>query len=196
MTEAPDAKPEDSQREQRANAMPCFRGSEMKECASREPLVPKLESGLSAIEIAQNLRDQLYADLDQIRSKRQRWSAGAIAIRTLALALSASATILLGLADLDGMAAVGFAFSALVTTVTALESFFNFRSRWVSADEALARWHRAEESLASYVRMHESDELDVATIMSIDEERRDEWLRFSNDWLAHRRQAVRADQLM
>lgn len=112
---------------------------------------------------------------------------GAIIIRLIALGLSCGATILLGLSELTGMAAWGFALSALVTLVTALEPFFNFRSRWVSADEALARWHRAEEELTLYAATRPESKLDVHDVIEFDQIRREEWSRFSQDWLSDRR---------
>lgn len=77
--------------------------------------------------------------------------------------------------------------SALVTAITALEPFFNFRSRWISADEALARWHRSEEELTLYVASRPEHELTTAEVLRFDDMRRDEWVRFSQDWLTGRR---------
>lgn len=153
------------------------------------PSAPELETELTPIELANRVRQQFYKDRNYLRIKRSRWAFGAIFIRLIALGLSSTATILLGLSELKGPAAWGFALSAIVTTVTALEPFFNFRSRWVSADEALAGWHRAEEELTTYVQTTARGQITLAEVTKYDEMRREEWLRFSQDWLSERRKA-------
>lgn len=148
---------------------------------------PPLVAEMTALELANKIRGDYYKDRNYLRAKRARWAWGATAIRVVALTLSAAATIMLGLSDLSGLAAWGFALSALVTSVTALEPFFNFRSRWVSADQALARWHAAEEELTLYVAATSIDDLNVPGLLRFDHMRREEWSRFSEDWLEHRR---------
>ena len=158
--------------------------------APNEPAASELKPQQSPLELANAVRRQFYKDRNYLRLKRRRWAIGAISIRLTALALSSTATILLGLSELDGPASWGFALSALVTTVTALEPFFNFRSRWVSADEALARWHAAEEELSLYVAKNRESDLTIERVVVFDEMRRGEWRRFSQDWLSERRSAA------
>jgi len=155
-----------------------------------EPIAKDLIPNLPPLVLANAVTRQFYKDRNYIRLRRRRWAIGAVIIRLMALALSSAATIFLGLADLSGLAAWGFTLSALVTTVSALETFFNFRSRWVSADEALARWHRSEEELQTYVNTTPVGRLLSSEIVKFDEERRDEWSRFSQDWLSDRRSAT------
>lgn len=153
----------------------------------RAPEAKPLPTGMTPLELANFVRRQYYKDRNYLRLKRRRWSIGAIFIRLVALGLSGAATIILGLSQLSGTAALGFALSAVVTLVTALEPFFNFRSRWVSADEALARWHRAEEELTLYTATRLDSALTIDAIAQFDQMRRDEWSRFSQDWLSDRR---------
>lgn len=158
----------------------------------KDPHAPEakpLQADMAPLELANVVRSQFYKDRNHIRLKRRQWSMGAIAIRLLALGLSGAATILLGLSELSGTAAWGFALSAMVTLITALEPFFNFRSRWVSADEALARWHRSEEELTLYVATRPQSELTIEEVIEFDQMRRDEWARFSQAWLSDRRSA-------
>lgn len=153
------------------------------------PQPSELIPDLSPLEFASSIQQKFYEDRNYVRVKRRRWAAGAITIRLLALGLSGTATILLGLANLSGPAAWGFALSALVTLITALEPFFNFRARWVSADEALANWHSAEEQLQSYISTHPSAQINNSSLLEYDRMRRDEWGRFSQEWLSARRHA-------
>ncbi|MBO9051421.1 hypothetical protein [Curtobacterium flaccumfaciens] len=156
----------------------------------QDPAAPKAEAlatGVAPIDLANQVREQFYKDRNYLRLKRRRWAIGAVAIRLIALGLSSTATILLGLSELSGPAAWGFALSAIVTTVTALEPFFNFRSRWISADEALAGWHRAEEELTTYAATTPAANMELAKVVEYDQMRRDEWSRFSQEWLSDRR---------
>ena len=166
-----------------------FLGWMMVVCRPQEPAAPDLKTELTPLEMANSVRRSFYKDRNYLRRRRSRWATGAVTLRILALASSWVATVLLGLSNLSGLAALGFAFSALVSLITALEPFLNFRSRWVSADEALAHWHRAEEELTSYVATTPESELVMTEVLRFDEMRRDEWLRFSQDWLANRRSA-------
>lgn len=50
-------------------------------------------------------------------------------MKVAALTLSAAATIILGVQDLDFWAGLGFSLVALATAVSAVEPFFNWRSR-------------------------------------------------------------------
>lgn len=112
-------------------------------------------------------------------------------IHLLALALSATATVILGLAELTGPAQWGFIFSALVTTLGAIEPFFNWRSRWVLAEEALAKWHRIDDDLSMYVAVTDKSDLDPKRIMAFHEDYCRVWEQFSNQWLDQRKQTSR-----
>ena len=79
---------------------------------SKDPNAPEAEplrAEMAPLELANLVRSQFYKDRNHIRIKRRRWSAGAILIRLVALGLSGAATILLGLSELSGPAAWGFA---------------------------------------------------------------------------------------
>lgn len=91
---------------------------------------------------------RLYDDRDYARIRRTEWRRKATLAWACSTLASAIATVILGLADLGTWASIGFVLSAWVTTINAVEPFFNWRSRWVGAEKALASWHRIEESLA------------------------------------------------
>ncbi|MGG7509971.1 SLATT domain-containing protein [Plantibacter sp. YIM 135249] len=132
------------------------------------------------------VRQRFYEDRDYSRWRRKSWSRSATIVRFLILILSATATVLLGLATLDGFAALGFICSALVTTASAIEPYFNWRSRWVMAEEALAEWHKLEEDLAIYVASTPATNLDFNTILNYDKQRRAVWNTFSGQWIEQR----------
>jgi hypothetical protein len=159
---------------------------------ANEPSHP-LDPGLGTLELAQFIRRRFYEDRAWARSRRYVWSARATLIRVVVFLFSALATIFLGLATLDGFAVVGFVFSTLITAVSGLETFFNWRSRWVTADIALARWHDLEESLAFYVSATEIGKLDPSILKNYDDQRRNVWSEVSQAWIFARRNGSRGD---
>lgn len=149
------------------------------------PLVP----GRTAMELAELVRSRLSNDRDYAQRRRRTWQSKASTTHLLTLGLSAAATVILGIADLDPLATVGFVLSALVTTVGAVEPFFNWRSRWVLAEEALAAWYRLDDELNNYVSSTNEQDIDKATIIDIDKRRQAIWDRFSQQWLQERRRS-------
>lgn len=152
-----------------------------------EPPTSELVSNLDTRELARFIRQRLYDDRDYARIRRTDWRRKSTITWGCATLASAAATVILGLADLGTLASIGFVLSALVTSINAVEPFFNWRSRWVGAEEALASWHRIEESLALYVASTPEAELDRDQVVAYDREREIIWRTFAKDWLAARR---------
>jgi hypothetical protein len=153
---------------------------------SREP-TDALAAGLSPFDLATRIRTNLYSAKSYARWRRKSWRIMASGTHMLGLALSAAATVILGVAELTGPAQWGFIFSALVTTLGAIEPFFNWRSRWVLAEEALANWHRIDDDLTMYVADTNENDLDRARIMGFHDEYCLVWEQFNNQWLDQRR---------
>lgn len=101
--------------------------------------------------------------------------------------VSALATITLGLATTDAWGKVGFVLSALVTSLTALESFFNWRSRWIDADDALARWYDVEEDLRRMVATSDESSLTHAEVDRQYKRYRKIWNDWSASWVSARK---------
>jgi hypothetical protein len=139
------------------------------------------------MELAAFVRQRLYDDRDYARGRRTEWRLGAVTLRLLTVGLGAAATVTLGLANLDTKAAVGFALTAIATVLGGLEAFFNWRSRWVAAEEALASWHHIEENLALYVSALPNEDLEKDEILAFDRERRAVWSNFSRTWIQERK---------
>lgn len=166
-----------------------FQGSSDHQPPSHEPKYP-LAAGLSSVELATRIRANIYDAKTYARWRRKSWRIMASGTHLLGLGLSAAATVILGLAELSGPAQWGFIFSALVTTAGAIEPFFNWRSRWVLAEEALAKWHRLDEDLTMYVADTEEQDLDRARILSYHEKYCTVWEQLSRQWLEQRRGAA------
>lgn len=159
--------------------------------ASREPTHP-LSPGLDELQLALMVRTRFYEDRTYARWRRKSWRRWASFTRVSTLALSAGATIFIGLSGADDttLKQLGFVFSALVTTLAAVEPYFNWRSRWVMSEEALGRWHELEEALALYVASTAPDALDRDTILDFDRSRRAVWADFNQQWIEQRRTSM------
>jgi hypothetical protein len=122
----------------------------------------------------------------QIRKKRfQRFSTG---IKLASLAISASATIILGLQDLSFWAGLGFSLVALVTVMGAIEPFFNWRARWVLAEEAQHHFHSVRDDLDYLVATRLKTDLQIEDLADLHKRYQDNWANFSQAWLESRRQ--------
>lgn len=81
------------------------------------------------------------------RRRRGSFRTASSVTKVATLVLSAASTIILGVQNLDFWTGIGFALVALVTAVSAVEPFFNWRSRWVLMEEQLHRFHSLAEDL-------------------------------------------------
>ena len=119
------------------------------------------------------------------RDRKFRRSATFLRVGTLLL--SGGSTVILGLQDLDLWASVGFTLVALVTVVSSLESFFNWRSRWVLMEERLARFHRLRERLALQLGRTDPASLSYDDVASFFKDYSGIWESTSEQWLQQRR---------
>jgi hypothetical protein len=97
----------------------------------REPPV-----GLSPFETLLELERWIVRANSYADSRKNKFRFLATVVKLLSLALSAVATVILGLQDLDFWAGLAFSLVALTTVINAVEPFFNWRARWVLMEEA------------------------------------------------------------
>jgi hypothetical protein len=146
-----------------------------------------IRSGMTPVELSEYIQKRLEGAREYTRQQRRTWRGLATATHLGTLLLSAAATIILGFAILDVWGSIGFALSALVTTATAIEPFYNWRSRWVLAEEALAEWYRIEEKLTIFVASTPADELTREKVLEFDTQFDKTWATFNKQWLRNRR---------
>jgi Protein of unknown function (DUF4231) len=144
--------------------------------------------GLSPYEMAVHFRDQIKRSLEYMQIRKKRFRFFSSGIKVLSLVISASATIILGLQDLSLWAGLGFSLVALVTVINAIEPFFNWRSRWVLAEEAQYRFHRVKDDLEYLVATRSRENLQMEDFDELYKRYEDNWRNFSEEWLNNRRQ--------
>ncbi|MFJ4188951.1 DUF4231 domain-containing protein [Kitasatospora sp. NPDC089509] len=140
--------------------------------------------GLAPAETAALLLERIRRGNDYARTRKQRFRRRASAIKLLTLALSAASTILLGLRLWANLA---FALVALVTTLGAVEPFFNWRSRWVLMEETQYRFQRLADDLEYLLASTPADELTHSRLDAVFARYQAVWDDLGRTWLEHRR---------
>jgi hypothetical protein len=148
----------------------------------------EMAAGLSPHEAAAQLRDWTINANNYSRSRKAEFRGLSSGVKLLSLALSGSATIILGLQHLSFWAGLGFSLVALLTVVNAVEPFFNWRSRWVLAEEAQHRFYRIQEDLEYLVATRPKEDLRIEDLAEFYKRYQDAWSNFADKWLEHRRQ--------
>lgn len=151
---------------------------------------PDMPAGLSAYEAALRLRTWTLSANSYSRNRKNRFRLFSSATKILSLVLSGAATIILGLQNLTFWAGLGFSFVALTTVVNAVEPFFNWRSRWVLAEEAQHGFYRLQEDLEYLVATRRPEELSVDDLEEFYNRYKKTWNEFSEKWLENRRRVA------
>jgi len=162
----------------------------------KPPPIPDLE-GISRSQIAEDPKAQVEWLLQQIddslkcmAGKRTHFQRAAGYIRVGILILSGTVTVLLGLWTPDSedtLRNVAFVIGAIVTTLSSLDFYFNYRGLWVEHEEAEWRLHRLRDRLSFYVSGVGAGEIDPQVLIEIHEAYQWIWDNLSTRWLSLRR---------
>jgi len=105
------------------------------------------------------------------------------------IALSGLGTILLGLqiAVLERwFNDIAFVLTALVTLVSSIEPFFNFRALWVEHERAKYRFHVLRDDIDFYLAGTDAETLSEERLQAFHERYRNIWANLSETWLEQR----------
>ncbi|MFC9329746.1 DUF4231 domain-containing protein [Kitasatospora sp. NPDC057015] len=147
----------------------------------------QMPAGLTPLETAGHLLERIRQGNAYARSRKKRFRLSSSALKVLTLSLSAASTIILGLQNLGFWAGLAFAFVALVTLLGAVESFFNWRSRWVLMEETQYRFQRLADDLEYLVASTPTAGLTYDRLQPIFDEYQSVWAHLSERWLQERR---------
>ena len=114
----------------------------------------------------------------------------ASALRLASLLLSTSATVILGLQNLNFWAGIGF--SLVATAITAIEPYFAWRSRWVVLEEMQYRFYRLEDRVRQHVAFQSVQQITQEWVDKIFTDYTAVWEGASMPWLESRRHGDRA----
>ncbi|MFD8495999.1 SLATT domain-containing protein [Amycolatopsis sp. NPDC059657] len=142
--------------------------------------------GLTPVELAEDILARIERGNEYARSRKTRFRRRSVMVKLLALTLSATSTIILGLQNLNGWTGTAFALVAVVTVIGALEPFFAWRSLWVLMEEIQHRFYRLRDDVAFYVAITPADELDVAVLRAKFDEYQAIWDQVGTRWIQYR----------
>jgi Protein of unknown function (DUF4231) len=132
-------------------------------------------------------RALVSSDMDWVDSRKDRFRARASWAKVFALVLTAASTVVLGLTGIPDRAAIALPMVALVTVISALEPFFNWRSRWILMEEAQYRLNRLRDEMDYYLVTTPTGEMRRAALERFFREQQDIWSDVSKQWIEYRR---------
>jgi hypothetical protein len=137
--------------------------------------------------VAARLQGQVADGIRWSRRRKAKFRKSASAIRIVSLVLAVSSTIILGLQELNFWAGLAFSFVAIGTLVSAVEPFFNWRSRWILMEEAQYKLQRIQDELEYYLLKTPATAVVLDDLDPFFERLQDIWADTSERWLAYRR---------
>jgi Zn-dependent protease with chaperone function len=144
-------------------------------------------SALAPYEVAARLQGQVADGITWSRRRKTKFRRSASAIRIVSLVLAVSSTIILGLQQLNFWTGLAFSFVAVGTLVSAVEPFFNWRSRWILMEEAQYKLQRIRDELEYYLLKTPAANVVIDDLDPFFERLQDVWTDTSERWLAYRR---------
>jgi hypothetical protein len=138
-------------------------------------------------ELALWVRSEAVRGIAWAQQRKRRFRSAASVTRMTILALSAASTVILGLQNLDFWASLGFSLVALSTVVTAVEPFFNWRSRWILMEDTQYQLRRIRDELDYLLATHGDQELRQQDVDPFFERTQLVWRQTSMRWLDERR---------
>ncbi|GAA3458414.1 SLATT domain-containing protein [Saccharothrix longispora] len=148
---------------------------------------PAVKSGLTPHELALDLLERIDGAREFGRARKEGFRRRSVALKVALLAMSATATIILGWQDLDFWTGLAFSLVALSTVFAGLEPFFAWRSLWVLMEESQAGFNRLRDDVAHYLAATPPADVDPARVDVLYRRYQDVWQRQNTRWLEFRR---------
>ncbi|MGW3811542.1 SLATT domain-containing protein [Micromonospora sp. NPDC005113] len=150
------------------------------------------QADLSLREIFVHFRDLVSADMDWADSRKVRFRQRASWVKIGSLTLAGLSTVVLGIKAIPAQTEFALPMVALVTVLGALETFFNWRSRWVLMEETQYRLNRLRDEMDYYLMVTPSDSVERQKLDSFFDEQQRIWADASRRWIEFR--ALNASQ--
>jgi hypothetical protein len=137
-------------------------------------------------EVFVRFRDLVSADMDWVDSRKGRFRRSASRLRIGSLLLAAASTVVLGISAIPVRTEIALPMVALVTVLGSLESFFNWRSRWVLMEEAQYRLNRLRDEMDYYLMVTPSASVERKKLDEFFTEQQFVWADVSRRWVEFR----------
>ncbi|WP_326957493.1 DUF4231 domain-containing protein [Amycolatopsis sp. NBC_01286] len=132
-------------------------------------------------------RDLVSADMDWADVRKRRFRQRASIVRVSALVLTAASTVVLGIQEIPARASIALPMVALVTVLGGLETFFNWRSRWVLMEETRYGLNRLRDDMDYYIVATPTAELSRERLQEFFDRHQATWSDVSRQWVEFRK---------
>jgi hypothetical protein len=145
------------------------------------------DTNLSKREIFLKFRSTVSGDMEWADSRKHTFRRRASYVKVTTLLLTAAATVVLGISAIPSRATIALPMVALVTVLGGLDSFYNWRSRWVLMEETQYRLNRLRDEIDYYVITTSPDELSTERLKEFFLEQQGIWADVSRRWIEFRK---------
>lgn len=132
-------------------------------------------------------RELISADMDWADSRKIRFRRSAAVVRLSALFLTAAAAVVLGIDAIPHRASIALPMVATVTFLSALDTFFNWRARWVLMEETQYRLNRIRDEIDFLLVAGKPEDVTREGLRSFFDEQQVIWADVSRRWIEFRR---------
>jgi len=138
-------------------------------------------------------RQLISADMDWADSRKIRFRRSAAVIRVTTLVLTGASTVVLGIPEIPARSSVALPMVAGVTILSALDAFFNWRSRWVLMEETQYRLHRLRDEIDFLLVAGRPEDVAPERLQQFFDEQQAIWSDTSRRWVEFRRTSQAED---
>lgn len=145
------------------------------------------DTNLSKREIFLKFRSTVSGDMEWADSRKHIFRRRASYVRVTTLLLTAAATVVLGISAIPSRATIALPMVAMVTVLGGLDSFYNWRSRWVLMEETQYRLNRLRDEIDYHVITTSPDDLSTEQLKEFFLEQQAIWADVSRRWIEFRK---------
>lgn len=145
------------------------------------------EADLPLREQIVRFRELVSSDMDWTDVRKRRFRSDASRAKVATLLLTAASTVVLGVTAIPARAAIALPMVALVSVLTALEAFYNWRSRWILMEETQYRLNRLRDKMDYYLVTKPVVELKKVDLDAFFAEQQAIWSDVNKRWIEYRK---------
>jgi hypothetical protein len=144
------------------------------------------QQGLPLRDVVIHFRDLVSDDMAWADSRKSRYRGRAATVKVAALVLAALSTVILGIEAIPGRNQIALPMVAAVTVLGALETFFNWRSRWVVMEETRYRLNHLRDKIDYYLAVTPPDGVEREDLDKFFAEKQLIWSEVNRRWIEFR----------
>ncbi|HEV3360232.1 MAG TPA: DUF4231 domain-containing protein [Pseudonocardiaceae bacterium] len=145
------------------------------------------KSDIEPREALLGFRQLVSADIDWSELRKRRFRRRAAMVKVGTLVLTALSTVILGIEAIPARASIALPAVALVTVLSALDSFFGWRSRWVLMEETQFRLNRIRDEIDYYLVCTPTEEVSRAKLGQFFHDQQDVWAHVNRRMMEFRK---------